>query len=80
MTSVVVTYLIFDTFYIKETPKTIKRSKIVEILLEVLEAHFVLEHFGVLKAVLNFIQSNVFPKGFEHLYDIIGREITLSKL
>jgi hypothetical protein len=56
------------------------RSKIIVILLEVLEAHLVLVDLRVLEAVLDLVQSYLAPDGLEHRHHVFRHQVALPEL
>ena len=50
------------------------RSEVAVVLLEVLEAHLVLVHFGVLEAVLDLVERYLSPYRLEHSHDVLRHQ------
>ena len=55
-------------------------SKVVEVLLEVLEAHFVFVDLGVLVAVLYFVEGDLPADRLEHHHYVLGNQVPLPAL
>jgi hypothetical protein len=52
-------------------------SKIMEILLEVFEAHLVLVDLGILEAVFDLVEGDFAADDFEHHQDVLGHQVAL---
>jgi hypothetical protein len=64
----------------KISQSSFNSSKVIKILFEILETHFVLEDLCVLEAILNFVEGNLFAKGLKHFNNISGGEVAFSGL
>lgn len=49
----------------------------MEVLLEILKAHFVLVNLGVLVAVLYLVQGYLLPYCLEHYQNVLGHQVAL---